>query len=269
MLKLSYEWWHWDFHSWQKTLFISTDFTAELCKPCHQVSLCWKQRLPSAILMQELSPRQRVVREEKLLQHNHILQQSLKPRFQGGRGKTNPKTHSAFQVFFGRCDRTRKQIKEPRETSQYLLLNILKTTGSEGRIQLPAAGHWVFLPFIPGAAFGKHLAEAITTHCADSVTIDTYMMRIPAIQDLSHLGLLWMTQYLYILVFHFSCVFPSHTNMTLCDKATTSAVGQYTDTQSFSASYHHAGTPALWTCVEMTQLFWQTGRGTKSIHAHC
>lgn len=90
--------------------------------------------------------------------------------------KRNKKIPKAFQGFFVHCDKTRKQMKElnfpPPPT---LLTIILKITRSEGRIHLPTAQCWVFLHFIPTAAFEKYLAEAITIHCAERVTINTVL----------------------------------------------------------------------------------------------
>lgn len=100
MAMLSQDWRHWDFH-----MVTSEVFTAVLCKPCHQVWLCWKQHYPGHTGAAAF-PEQGLCKGgvKSALQHSHISQQSsrvwVSTREKGIK-------LGAFQGVFADCNKTR------------------------------------------------------------------------------------------------------------------------------------------------------------------
>lgn len=157
------------------------------------------------------------------LQHNHIFQQSSRVNFYKGERKKESKKLIAFQGVFVDCNKTRLKRWERFSLSKHLLPIISQINRCEGRIQLPTARWWLFLHFIPTAALGKYLTEAITIHCWKSNNQHCIMDKGPFTSwPLMNAAVSPCSGFSFILC----SLFPGHTNVTPFDKAPARATGQ-------------------------------------------
>lgn len=165
-----------------------------------------------------------------------------------------------------------KKVREIFPLPKCLLPIISQINRCEGRILLPTAQWWLFLHFIPTAALGKYLTEAITIHYVERVTINSvlwFLDKEPFISwPLMSAAVSPCSGFSFVLC----SLFPSHTNTTLFTKPQPGPfVRVHINTQCFQCIL----LPLWQICslhlgdVEMTPLFRQAGWLKTSLPTTC